>query len=244
VVQGGGSLASASTTTNSQGETQNVYTLGPNAGPNDVQATVQGANLSVTFVATGTPPPLDMVPASIDVVAGDAQSATIGTVTWTWAGSNPHNVTFDAGGSNSATQTTGTFARAFPSVLANPLLVVVRNAGGNVLAGIDVDWEVTAGGGTLLQATVATNAAGESGNAYTVGPNPGTNTIRASVQSDPSLTVTFSATGAAAGGTVQVGDNFFDPTSVTVGTGTADQSFTYFCTIHGRAIMSGTVVVQ
>lgn len=36
------------------------------------------------------------------------------TVTWTWAGANPHNVTFPTGAS-SATQTTGTFERAFPT---------------------------------------------------------------------------------------------------------------------------------
>ena len=35
------------------------------------------------------------------------------TVTWTWAGSNPHNVTFGTGTENSATQSSGTFARTF-----------------------------------------------------------------------------------------------------------------------------------
>ncbi|MBA3759785.1 MAG: hypothetical protein H0X07_04575 [Gemmatimonadales bacterium] len=35
------------------------------------------------------------------------------TVSWSWAGGNQHNVTFDAGGPNSATQTSGSFSRTF-----------------------------------------------------------------------------------------------------------------------------------
>ncbi len=34
-------------------------------------------------------------------------------VTWNWTGSNSHNVTFDAGPPNSATQTSGSFSRGF-----------------------------------------------------------------------------------------------------------------------------------
>ena len=37
------------------------------------------------------------------------------SVMWTWTGSNPHSVTFDAGGPNSAVQTSGTFSRTFTS---------------------------------------------------------------------------------------------------------------------------------
>ena len=48
-------------------------------------------------------------PASGSVTRG----ANGATVTWTWSGRNPHNVTFDAGGSNSTTQTAGTFSRTF-----------------------------------------------------------------------------------------------------------------------------------
>ncbi len=35
------------------------------------------------------------------------------TVIWSWTGRNQHNVTFDAGGPNSATQTAGSFSRSF-----------------------------------------------------------------------------------------------------------------------------------
>lgn len=46
-------------------------------------------------------------PPDIRLTAGD-------TVTWTWQGSAPHNVTFDDGAiGNSATQSSGTFDRGF-----------------------------------------------------------------------------------------------------------------------------------
>ncbi len=35
------------------------------------------------------------------------------TTTWTWGGSNPHNVTFDDGIGNSGTQSSGTHTRQF-----------------------------------------------------------------------------------------------------------------------------------
>jgi plastocyanin len=37
----------------------------------------------------------------------------VAEVSWSWAGSNLHNVTFDAGPPNSATQTSGSFSRSF-----------------------------------------------------------------------------------------------------------------------------------
>ncbi len=48
-------------------------------------------------------------PAQMTVVRTDGAT----TVTWRWTGGDQHNVTFDAGGPNSATQTSGTFARTF-----------------------------------------------------------------------------------------------------------------------------------
>lgn len=48
-------------------------------------------------------------PTNVSVRRGAANAS----VTWTWSGRNPHNVTFDAGGTNSATQTEGTFSRTF-----------------------------------------------------------------------------------------------------------------------------------
>jgi outer membrane autotransporter protein len=53
VVQGGGTLAAATTLTDSTGKSSNTLTLGPNAGTNIVQATIAGVGtISFTAVAT------------------------------------------------------------------------------------------------------------------------------------------------------------------------------------------------
>jgi len=46
-------------------------------------------------------------PAQVTLARVAGQAA----VTWTWSGSDQHNVTFDAGGPNSVTQSSGTFTR-------------------------------------------------------------------------------------------------------------------------------------
>ena len=58
VVQGGGSLNLARTSTGENGETQNTWILGTGLGTQTVRATVNGTTVSVEFTATaGTPPP-------------------------------------------------------------------------------------------------------------------------------------------------------------------------------------------
>lgn len=64
----------------------------------------------------GTPP---SATASVSVQDDQFVRSTVsvlvgGTVTWTWRGGNQHNVTF-TGGPASASQTTGTFQRTFPT---------------------------------------------------------------------------------------------------------------------------------
>lgn len=58
------------------------------------------------------------VNASVRVRAG-------GTVSWTWQGNNPHNVTFN-GGPASATQTDGSFERTFAAAGSFPYLCTVH----------------------------------------------------------------------------------------------------------------------
>ncbi len=48
-------------------------------------------------------------PANVTV----ARAGGAAEVAWNWTGSNPHNVTFDAGPPNSDTQTSGSFSRSF-----------------------------------------------------------------------------------------------------------------------------------
>jgi hypothetical protein len=80
------------------------------------------------------------------------------------------------------------------TALADSLVVMVRNAAGGTISGVGITWTVTAGGGTLGSDRVVTGPTGRSGTTYTVGA-VGTNTIVATVETHPSLTVTFTATG-------------------------------------------------
>ncbi len=121
VSTGGGSVNPASSTTDNSGMASTQWTLGPDAGPNSLQASGSGVTGSpVTFAATGVSD--DPAPLTASISVGDnffdPNSATIGaggTVTWTWAGSGTHNVTF-ASGTNQGNQSTGTFVRGFPDV--------------------------------------------------------------------------------------------------------------------------------
>ena len=243
VTSGGGTLGAATRTTNSAGRAANAYTLGGSAGANSVTAAVQGnAALFVEFTATAT----SNTPASIEIVSGNNQSATVNTA------------------------------------LGQPLVVVVKNAGGQGVTGVTVAWSVTAGGGTLGSATSTTNAQGQASNTYTVGGSAGTNTISAEVQSNTSLNVEFTATAASAAA-VSVQDNVFNPANATLNaggtvtwtwtgsnphdvtwvaggftnsstqtSGTHDVTFpsagtfSYYCTVHGTPTtgMRGTVTVQ
>lgn len=119
VSAGGGSVNPASSTTDNSGMASTQWTLGPDAGPNSLQASGSGVTGSpVTFAATGVSDDAPSLIASISI--GDnffnPTSATIaagGTVTWTWDGSGSHNVTF-ASGTNQDTQSSGRFSRNFP----------------------------------------------------------------------------------------------------------------------------------
>jgi plastocyanin len=121
VTAGGGSVTPATATTGSLGTASTTRTLGATAGTNAVEASATGVTGSpVAFTATGTappPPPPMLASVTVDDNFFDPTTQRVaagGTVTWTWAGSVGHNVTF-ATGMNSATQASGTFSRAFPA---------------------------------------------------------------------------------------------------------------------------------
>ena len=117
VTGGAGSASPATSVTDSNGQASTTWTLGPTDGANTLEASATGATGSpVQFTATGTP---FNPPSAAGVSVGDnffnPTSSTIalnGTVTWTWAGSLTHNVTFGSG-TNSANQSAGTFVRTF-----------------------------------------------------------------------------------------------------------------------------------
>ena len=79
------------------------------------------------------------------------------------------------------------------AALDEPFVVVVRDQNGDLLAGVQVAFTVTAGGGTLSSASATTDANGRAQTYLTLGSEPGTNTVEASVAGlEP---VTFTAVG-------------------------------------------------
>ena len=77
--------------------------------------------------------------------------------------------------------------------LAEPLVVSVKDEDGAAMARVVVSFAVTAGGGTLSAATATTNVNGRARTWLTLGSEPGTNTVEATVEGlEP---VTFTATG-------------------------------------------------
>lgn len=120
VTEGGGTLGSATSSTDAQGQASNTLTVGSGTGPQTVTAAVQSnTSLAVTFNATATAVgaaagvTVDndfFTPANVPVLSG-------GVVTWTWApGAVTHNVTWVSGGfANSGDQSSGTHQVNFPA---------------------------------------------------------------------------------------------------------------------------------
>jgi plastocyanin len=116
VVQGGGTLGAATSTTNAQGQAANSYTVGTVAGPNQVRAEVQ-ANTAVNTLFDAV---ANAVAATASVDVTDFQftppSATVaagGTVTWNF-NQGTHNVTWVSGGfTDSGNRSSGTYQAQF-----------------------------------------------------------------------------------------------------------------------------------
>ena len=81
--------------------------------------------------------------------------------------------------------------------LAAPFVVSVSAENGAALAGVDVSFAVTAGGGTLSATTATTNANGRAATRLTLGSEAGTNTVEATVEG--LRAVSFTATGEESG---------------------------------------------
>jgi len=142
VTAGGGSVDPASAPTDGTGTASTTWTLGASPGANTVAASAAGVTGSPrTFTATGeddAPPPTQAA-----VSVGDnffnptSQTVAVGgTVTWTWAGQIDHNVTFTSG-TNSVSQSTGTFARDFPTAGTFAYLCTIH--GGAMSGSISVE---------------------------------------------------------------------------------------------------------
>ncbi len=77
--------------------------------------------------------------------------------------------------------------------LLSPFISEVRDVENRGLAGIDITFVITAGGGSLTETIVTTNASGQAATMLTLGPTPGTNTVEGSV-TGISAPVRFTAT--------------------------------------------------
>jgi hypothetical protein len=65
--------------------------------------------------------------------------------------------------------------------LTGPLVVQVKDGGGNAVPGVAVSWVIGSGGGSVTPTTSTTDAAGQAIAAWTLGGTPGPNTVSAVV---------------------------------------------------------------
>jgi adhesin/invasin len=77
-----------------------------------------------------------------------------------------------------------------------PLVVVLRDGGGNAVPGVAVSWVIGSGGGSVTPTTSSTDAAGQATAAWTLGGTPGPNNTISAVVSGTGV-VEFSATATA-----------------------------------------------
>ena len=157
--------------------------------------------VQVTFTVTEGGGTLSSTTSTTDANGQAATTLTLGsepgtnTVEATVAGFKP--VTFTAVGQaipHSLTKISGDDQEgAAGTQLAEPFVVAVLDEDDEVIAGAVVTFSVTAGGGTLSVATATTDANGQAVTRLTLGSDPGTNTVSATVEGLES--VTFTATG-------------------------------------------------
>ena len=108
------------------------------------------------------------------------------------------------------------------AALDNPVVVRVSQDGSG-LSGASVAWTVTGGGGSVSPTTSTTDSDGFASTVWTLGATAGANSLEASVSGATGSPVTFSATGEPGTlpntASVDVNDNFFDPSSVSIAQG-------------------------
>ena len=159
------------------------------------------AGVVVTFSVTAGGGTLSSITAITDANGRARTTLTLGpepgtnTVTATIAGLEPETFTATAVEriSHSLTKVSGDSQEgSVGAALAAPFVVSVLDQSGSALAGAVVSFSVATGEGTLSSTTVTTDANGRARTTLTLGPEPGTNTVTASVAG--LRTVTFTAT--------------------------------------------------
>jgi plastocyanin len=127
---------------------------------------------------------------------------------------------------------------AASAVLAESLAVIVRDQGGAALAGVNVTFAVTAGGGSVSPASRQTNASGIAKTRFTLGPNAGTQTVNATAGS--LAPAPFSAV-SQINGAVNIANSTTGPLTDTVGAIKAE-SLTVLVTDQTTAPIQGVAV--
>ncbi|HEY7685663.1 MAG TPA: Ig-like domain-containing protein [Gemmatimonadales bacterium] len=95
--------------------------------------------------------------------------------------------------------------------------VTARDRANNPKAGVTIDWAATGGGGSIAPAQNTTDANGEASATRTLSGTIGAHTATATAPAIAStLTFTTTATTAPLAASVTVGNDFFNPTSVTI----------------------------
>ncbi len=160
-----------------------------NAGPYNAPGATP---LILSSSITGVPPTLNSsAPVSIPLLNGTNQpsgiTATSVTITGGGGGGGPGPAaTISIVSGNNQTGTVG-------QPLANPFVVKVTDSNNNSVPGVSVTFTVTSGGGRLSNIASTTDSQGQASTTFILGPNPGANTVTATVGSV--TPVTFTATG-------------------------------------------------
>ena len=143
-----------------------------------ITATTDANGRAATRLTLGSEPGRNTVSASVEELEPVIFTATAAEQ------ARPHRLTKFCGSNQEGT----TYEQ-----LAEPFVVSVKDKYGAAMAGVDVSFAVTAGGGTLSSATATTNANGRAGTWLTLGSEAGANTVAATVEG--LAAVTFTATG-------------------------------------------------
>ena len=160
------------------------------------------AGVAVTFVVTAGGGTLSIVTAFTDASGQAATMLTLGnqpgtntveafvdglepvTFTVNSIGQTPHSLTRVSGKGQEG---------SVGAALAKPFVVSVLDKDGDAIAGAVVTLTVTTGEGTLSVNTATTDEHGRAATTLTLGPQPGTNTVVASVPDLDPLTFTATA---------------------------------------------------
>jgi len=171
-------------------------------GTVDPATTVSNENGEVSVTRTlGPTSGQQQTRASADGLAGSPV-----TFTHTATAGNASSVTIVSGNNQEAPA---------GSKLPQPLVVKVLDQDGNPIPNRAVSWVIGDGAGTPNPATSNTGADGQASTEWTLGPNPGGNTLNAVVSGVG--TATFSANGTGTGSPSNLALTTQPPSSVTVG---------------------------